>query len=92
MANDTDLVHVLEPTDVWNPSEQNLWQKVCDVTRSNYEAMVASVVIPGNNTRTWHPDPSMRRLGYTMNPDRCIHFRKSYYSGKWTCTDCGEPL
>lgn len=41
--------------------------------------------------RTWHPDPLMRRMGYTADPNSCRHFRKAYdpQSG-WSCRDCGE--
>lgn len=43
------------------------------------------------HVRTWNPDPLMRRMGYTANPDTCRHFRKAYdpQSG-WSCRDCGE--
>jgi hypothetical protein len=43
-------------------------------------------------TRTWNADPVMRRMGFTTNPDICIHQRKVYSPGfGWSCRDCGEP-
>ena len=42
--------------------------------------------------RQYNASPIMRGFGYTKNPDTCIHHRKMYYGGSWSCKDCGESL
>lgn len=68
------------PSDVWNPSDQTIG--------INHPLPV----IPGVKVRTWNPFPAMRSMGYTRNPDTCLHERKQYYSGKWSCSLCGDRL
>ena len=42
--------------------------------------------------RQYNLSPIMRALGYTKNPDTCIHHRRQYYNGRWSCQDCGDSL
>jgi hypothetical protein len=55
------------------------------------ELLSANYVIP--HVRQWNPSPFMRALGYTRNPDTCIHMRKGFTpSYGWWCKECGEAL
>jgi len=41
----------------------------------------------------YHPNPFMRKLGFTRNPAICGHERKQFYPGQgWNCRDCGEEV
>ena len=32
------------------------------------------------------------RPGFRYSPETCIHQNKAYYSGQWSCRDCGDDL
>lgn len=38
-----------------------------------------------------NPNPLMRALGFTSNPETCIHYRKRFRT-RWICSDCGVSL